>query len=339
MPWRRLLGPIRIVGSVALIAYLIAQADPSKVWERWRGADLRFVGLAVLVQLAGVALNAVRWGVLLDARGQRQPYRWLLGSYLAGQFANNFLPTSVGGDAVRAAQLARKIGSISQASASVFLERLTGFLALSLIVNLALLWSYLGHTGSLLATAPELRLLTILFTVAAIAAMAASFSAPRLLQLFGPRLPRQLQRPLERIARALGDYVPQGRTLVSVLGLSVLYQTIWIFNHIVCGWALHIDAPNLIYFLMVPITDIVGLAPIFVNNLGAREAVFTLYLGQVGVSAATAIALAFLIFTVRLVVSLIGGLVVLFGGADLRAAQESPADAAPRPAALGDDGR
>jgi glycosyltransferase 2 family protein len=318
MEWRRLLGPLRIIVSAGLIIYLIWHADPAQVWDRWRAADLRFVALAVVIQLAGIAINAVRWGVLLRARGQQQPYTWLLKAYLAGQFANNFLPTSVGGDAVRAAQLARRIGSLSQASASVFLERLVGFLALSMIVNGALIWGYLDHTGRPLVTTPELRLLTVLFTLAAVIAMVASFSAPRLLLRFGPRLPPAIRKPVQRIAQALGDYFPQGRTLAKVLGLSLVYQTLWIVNHIVCGMALQIDAPTQIYFLMVPITDMVGLAPIFVNNLGAREAVFTLYLAQVEVVAATAIALAFLIFTVRLVVSTLGGLVVLFGGIDLK---------------------
>jgi glycosyltransferase 2 family protein len=318
MNWRRLLTPLRIIISLGLIVYLIAHADPGKVWERWRSADLRYVVLAVAIQLAGIALNALRWGQLLEARGQRQPYRWMLGSYLAGQFANNFLPTSVGGDAVRAAQLARKIGSVSQASASVFLERLTGFLALSLIANCALAWSYLDHTGRPLVTTPELMAVTLLFSVAAVSAMAASLFAPRLLGVVGPRLPSQVLKPLQRIAQALADYAPQGANFAKVLAFSIAYQLLWIFNHIVCGWALQVDAPNVIYFLMVPITDMVGLAPIFVNNLGAREAIFTIYLAQVGVSSATAIALAFMIFTVRLAVSTIGGLVVVFGGADLQ---------------------
>lgn len=320
MSWRRLLTPVRILVSVGLITYLIWHADPAKVWERWRGADLGLVALAVLVQLAGVALNALRWGQLLDARGQRQPYRWMLGSYLAGQFANNFLPTSVGGDAVRAAQLARRIGSVSQASASVFLERLTGFLALSLIANIALAYTYLDHSGRPLVTKPELLLVTLCFSVAAVGAMVASLTAPRLLGIIGPWLPAAALRPLQRIAHALADYAPQGSNFMKVLAFSLGYQTLWVFNHIICGWALGIDAPNVIYFLMVPITDMVGLAPIFVNNLGAREAIFTIYMSQVGITSATAIALAFMIFTVRLAVSTIGGLVVLFGGADLRAA-------------------
>jgi glycosyltransferase 2 family protein len=318
MEWRRLLGPLRIIVSAGLIIYLIWHADPTQVWDRWRTADLRFVALAVLIQLIGIAINAVRWGVLLRARGHQQPYTWLVKAYLAGQFANNFLPTSVGGDAVRAAQLARRIGSLSQASASVFLERLVGFLALSMIVNIALVWAYLDHTGRALVTTPELRLLTVFFTVAAVGAMVASFSAPRLLLRFGSRLPTPIRKPVQRIAQALGDNFPQGRTLIKVLGLSLIYQSLWIINHVVLGMSLQIDAPTQIYFLMVPITDMVGLAPIFVNNLGAREAVFTLYLSQVGVASATAIALAFLIFTVRLVVSTLGGLVVLFGGIELK---------------------
>lgn len=325
MNWRKILGPLRIIISLGLISYLIWHADPAKVWASWQNADFRFVAFAFLIQVFGVGLNALRWRTLLRANGQKQSYLWLLSAYFAGQFANNFLPTSVGGDAVRAAQLARRIGSVSQASASVFLERLIGFLALSIIANLALVWGYLDHTGQPLVTTPALRFLTVGFTVAAISAMAGSLLAPRVLRRFGPRLPKATRRPVSRIAQALNDYFPQGLAFVKVLALSLTYQTLWIINHIMCGLALHIDAPTQIYFLMVPITDMVGLAPIFVNNLGAREAVFSLYLSQVGVSTATAIALAFMIFTIRLVVSTLGGLVVLFGGVDLKVAAATEA--------------
>jgi glycosyltransferase 2 family protein len=327
MQWRRLLGPLRLVVSGGLIIYLIWQANPQNVWQTWRSANPWLIALAVMLQFLGVALSAAKWGVLLRARGHTQPYLWVLGAYLAGQFANNFLPTTVGGDALRVAQLGRRIGSYSQASASVFLERLTGFVALAVIANGAIVWAYLDRTGTSLVTEPLLRLLTVLFTLAAVAAMAASFSAPRLLRLFGHRLPEVARRPMQKVATALGDYFPQGRAMALVLGLSFVFQSLWVVIHIICGLALGIQAPWVIYWLMAPITDILGLAPIFVNNLGAREVVFTLYLAQVGVDAATAIALAFLIFTVRLLVSTLGGLVILFGGADLKLAALPRSDA------------
>lgn len=318
MSWRRFLGPLRFAISGGLLAYLVWRADPAKIWESWRGVDLRLLGLALLLQLAGIALSAAKWSVLLRARGQRQPYAWLLSAYLVGQFANNFLPTTVGGDALRATQLGRRIGSFSQASASIFIERLTGFLALSLIANLALVLAYFD-TSIQLVTMPALRLLTMGFALAAVAAMVASFGAPRLQRVLGPRLlPKVAQRPMQKVAQALADYAPQGRWLALVLGMSLLFQSLWIAIHLLCGLALGLSVPLLTYALMVPITDILGLVPIFVNNLGARDLVFTLYLSQVGVAPATAIALAFLIFSLRLVVSALGGLVALLGGSGLR---------------------
>jgi uncharacterized protein (TIRG00374 family) len=319
MRWRSLWFPLRVAISGGLLFFLIWRSDPLKIWQSWQQADLWLIGLALLLQLFGVALSAAKWWVVLRARGEQVPLRWLIGVYLVGQFANNFLPTTVGGDALRVAQLGRRIGSYSQASASVFIERLTGFLALSLIANLALMAAYLIPAGHPLTTTPLLRWITIAFTLAAIAAMVASFAALTLERVLGPRLPAAARRPLAKLTQALADYAPQGRWLGMVLVLSLLFQLLWVLIHMVCGWALGIDAPVLLYAIMAPITDILGLAPIFVNNLGAREVVFTLYLSQVGVSQEVALALAFLIFAVRLAVSVLGGLVALFGGADLRA--------------------
>jgi len=327
MRWRSLWLPLRIIVSGSLLFYLIWRSDPLKIWQSWRQANLWLIALALLLQFLGVALSAAKWWVVLRARGERQPFGWLFGVYLAGQFANNFLPTTVGGDALRVAQLGRRIGSYSQASASVFIERLTGFLALSLIANLALIASYAAVTGRPLMTTPLLQLITVGFTLLAVIAMVASFAALQLERIVGPRLPDVARRPLAKMARALADYAPQGRWLALVLALSLLFQALWVVIHIVCGWALGIDAPLLLYAVMAPITDILGLAPIFVNNLGAREVVFTLYLSQIGATQETALALAFMIFAVRLAVSVLGGLVVLLGGADLGASRGGRQDA------------
>src|SRR5262245_20287932 len=172
MRWRSLLFPLRIIVSGGLLLYLIWRSNPAKIWESWRDAHLGLIALALILQLLGVVLSAAKWWVLLRARGLRLSFTWLLGAYLAGQFANNFLPTTVGGDALRVAQLGRRIGSYSQASASVFIERLTGFLALSLIANLALVAGYLGGaSGRSLGTATGLRLRAVVLSVGPVAGM------------------------------------------------------------------------------------------------------------------------------------------------------------------------
>jgi hypothetical protein len=324
--WYRLLNPLRYIISGGLIVYLVWQANPQAIWQAWKEVDGWLLALAFGLQLVGIAVSAAKWQLLLAAGGHRQPYRWLLAAYLVGQFANNFLPTTVGGDALRAIQLGRRIGSFSQASASVFLERLTGFLALSLIACIALLVSFATVTGAALVNDATMNVIAVSFTLLAAAAAAASFAARWLQQMFGHYLPDAAQRPMQRVAGALSDFFPQGRSFVLVMAMSLLFQSIWILVHVACGLALHVEAPLLLYAVMVPLSDILGLLPVFLNNVGAREIVFTLYLTQAGATQAEALALAFMVFSVRLLVSTLGGLVVLFGGADLRLSHRPPAD-------------
>jgi hypothetical protein len=325
--WRPLWIALRFLVSGGLLAYLVWQANPANIWAQWRQANLGLLLLAVLLQILCVVISAFKWGVLLRANRHPQPYAWLLAIYFVGQFANNFLPTSVGGDAMRVVALGRRTGSYAQASASVFMERLTGFLALSLIALAALLITSTDLFGARLVTAPALTLLAGGFAVAAVAAVLVSFASPWLLPRLSRFLPAVARRPLYKIAEALGEYGNDRATLAKVMGLSLLFHTTWITLHLVCGIALNIDAPPLIYALMVPLTDILGLAPIFFNNVGARDLVFTIYLRQVGVPDATALALAFTAFTIRLVASAIGGLILLFGGADIRGASRAEPEA------------
>jgi uncharacterized protein (TIRG00374 family) len=289
---------------------------------------MRWLLVAIALQLVGIALSSLKWHTILAAHGQHQPYGWLLRTYLVGQFANNFLPTGVGGDAVRAVQLGRRIGSYSQSSASVFVDRLTGFLALSFIANVALVMTYTGLAGfQLTASNPSdhqylnddlIFLITIGFTVIAVLAVIGCFIAPFLHQQFGKFLPEFIDSRIEKVARSLANYFPKGKWLVLVLGLSFAFQMLWVTINYVCGQALGIDAPFLMFALIAPIADILGLLPIFVNNIGARELVFTFFLFYVGVPKAMAIALAFIVLSVRLIVSVLGGIVMLFGGADVR---------------------
>ncbi|GAB4432574.1 MAG: hypothetical protein OHK0015_20280 [Chloroflexi bacterium OHK40] len=324
--WRPLLIALRFAVSGGLLAFLVWQANPANILATWRAANVGLLALAALLQVACICISAFKWGVLLRANRHPQPYPWLLGIYFVGQFANNFLPTSIGGDATRVLALGRRTGSYAQASASVFIERLTGFLALSLIALGTLLVTSTDLFGLRVVTQPALTWTAAGFAVAALAAAGLSFAAPWLLRRYDRLLPRAARRPLQRVAQALGEYATDGGTIAKVMGLSLLFHSTWITMHLVCGLALDVQAPPVIFALMVPLTDIVGLAPIFFNNLGARDLVFTLYLRQVGVPDATALALAFTAFSIRLAVSSIGGLVLLFGGADLRAAPTAASD-------------
>ena len=308
--WRRLAVPLRVIVSGALLAVLVLQSDPARIWALLRAIDLRLFGLALLLQLAGVVLSAAKWGLLLRYQGQRVPLRWLVGCYLTGQFVGTFLPTVVGGDALRIAQLGRRIDSYAQASASIFVERVTGFLALCCIAGGAIVFGA-TRAGAPAAPVAGLPLIVGGFALLVLLALLALRWAPAIYGAAERWVPLVARGPIRTIVDALAAYVPRGPRLVAMMAMSFLFQLLWIALHVACGLALGISAPVWVYAAMVPITDIVGLAPIFLNNIGARDLIFSFYLGQVGVPASLAIALAFAIFAVRLIVSALGGLIML----------------------------
>jgi glycosyltransferase 2 family protein len=63
------------------------------------------------------------------------PMGQLIFSYLIGIFFNSFLPGTMSGDVVRAMDTAGKVGSVGRSMLVVFVERLTGMIALLIFMR------------------------------------------------------------------------------------------------------------------------------------------------------------------------------------------------------------
>ena len=79
-----------------------------------------------LLAMAGVALRAVRWLVLLRAPDIDVPLGRLVRLYYVGTFFNIFLLSGFGGDAIRMIELARHSQKTPEAIGTVLVDRATG---------------------------------------------------------------------------------------------------------------------------------------------------------------------------------------------------------------------
>jgi energy-coupling factor transporter transmembrane protein EcfT len=79
------------------------------------------------------------------------------------------------------------------------------------------------------------------------------------------------------------------------------------------GNGLGVDVPVTYYCVLVPLVSLLMLLPISVNGMGVREGGTVLLLMPLGVDESAALTLAFLWFTTGVAVSLLGGVVYLFG--------------------------
>jgi len=104
-----------------------------------KNADIGFLVLSILV---GVLVNigsALKWFMLIRSQNLMAGYWRTFAYYLVGQFYNQLLPTSVGGDVVRSYELGKFSGRKADALASVFVERYTGVLTLLMLSVVAML--------------------------------------------------------------------------------------------------------------------------------------------------------------------------------------------------------
>src|SRR5436305_8844190 len=142
---------LRLAVSAALIAWILARTPFREVGAACRAADLRFVVAALALNLFDTFASVRRWRLLTRAQGGQATFPFFLRSYMVGIFFNNFLPSTIGGDTVRAADTARTGVGRAKAVAIVFVDRFVGLLALMLFAVLGVLAS-----GRLTALVPSL---------------------------------------------------------------------------------------------------------------------------------------------------------------------------------------
>ena len=134
----------KAIVSIALIWYLLSITEFSAVFASLRSATPFWLLLSFITLLIGKILTSYRWQVLLKAQDIEIPLRFLIASVFVGQFFNSFLPTTVGGDAMRAYDTAAQSKESTKSVMSVFADRLIGVFALALLALLALSVGYIS---------------------------------------------------------------------------------------------------------------------------------------------------------------------------------------------------
>src|SRR5258707_2674627 len=122
----RLLYFLRLGVACVLLLLLLPTMTQPQFFSTFAQIRLPLAALALALSMATVASKAQRWGIVLRARGVNVSYWYLLNSYFVGLFFNNFLPSGLGGDAVRAYDSARNTGQDKEAVTAVIGERGSG---------------------------------------------------------------------------------------------------------------------------------------------------------------------------------------------------------------------
>jgi uncharacterized membrane protein YbhN (UPF0104 family) len=283
-----LMWAIKIGVSAILLYILFSRIDTAELWAQVRGASVGWIVTALAVYSLMILVATWRWRVLLGAQHVSIPFGRLLNSYLAATFANNFLPSNIGGDVIRISDTARPAKSKTLATAIVLADRVVGVLGLAFIAALGstmaaqrndmlgpVFWA--GLLGMVLAGGVALA------KPDWIAALA------RPLRVFHANW---VDRRIETATGALHRFRQAPGSMAIGFIASVALQALQVLFYASVAAALHLTVPLSHMAILVPFSSLVQMLPVSVNGHGVREGTFVAYLTRVGVQREGALALS-----------------------------------------------
>ncbi len=292
---------LRTAVSLGLLAFLARRTNWTPVWPLLRGLDWSNWLVALGLCLGSQVVSAIRWRGLAAPLGFRYSQRRFLQHYFEGMFFSLCLPSSIGGDVVKACRLAPDTEGRVLAGCSVLADRLTGLAALLVIAS-----------ATLVARQFDLNIWQTLvmgaaFLAAALAGVRLAFDALRWLTS------RRVGGRTRGLWAKLIPYQARPEVMWQAVGWGMIVQVLNIATVIWVGRAMDLDIPTQAFFVAVPMVALMAAVPISINGVGIRESGLALILSWYGVPQALGVTLGLLWFLVTAASGLIGGLVYLLG--------------------------
>ncbi|MBF0619430.1 MAG: flippase-like domain-containing protein [Candidatus Omnitrophica bacterium] len=287
--------------SGALLFWIFRNIDWQATLLALKSADMKWILVAFLIHLALQFVVLIRWFCFMKALNLEAPIGTVCRYFFIGLFCNLFLPTSIGGDLVKAYGLSRGVGQKPKVYASVVLDRLSGFAGLVVLALVAY------GVGSRLIDAPSVMIPISILTAVSLAVGGMLFS--RKIYAFFCRV----FLPVPRLHKALMDMhadvlLMEGRkrTGVGCVALSVFVQIMTAYMYYFIARALHQDVSILHFLIFTPIACAIAFLP-SIGGLGVREYGWVYLLGKVGMEKGIAVSISLISFLFVVIVGIIGG--------------------------------
>ena len=294
---------LKVICTIGPLWLIFAQLDLEEAVAQILGVEpIHLIG-ALLILFSLSVPSALRWGCVLKIVGFPLKFAKAWSVMLVSGFFSNGLPTSIGGDLIRMAQVFRIGISGDLAISNVVIDRLTSFVSLLFLVVM---------------TFPNLFFLvdnTFPWWVIPLLVVV-GITMFYLLTLF-QYVPKQYWN---------SRYF-QGLFYFSKYLLAVLSNRRWGWSAMVAGFVVHIMRVGAIWLLamglhidvdfldcltLIPLALLVAMIPISIGGWGIREGAFLGAFSLVGVVPGDAVALSVTFGLSRIVASFPGGLIWIF---------------------------
>lgn len=290
----------KVTVSVLAAALLLSRLDPGSSFGFLAGSRKTLWFGALFALIVSQIISTRRWQVLMEPLGFTFSWFHVFKIYFTGMFFSLFLPTVVGGDAVKTYYIAENLKRAPAAFYTTLADRVIGMAGQQVftITGLVLVWGYLpfwlsaGLGGFVLV----FYLLLVFFPLLAVPVL---HSVKKLREL-----------PRERFF----VYWKRPQVVAKALALSLAIHACVVISHMLMGASLGLSVPLSAWLVIYPVSAMAATIPLSLNGIGFREAAYVYMLGFFGISKEEAFALAVMWFSIVLVNGALGGIPYVFGG-------------------------
>jgi len=301
--------------SILLLYFSLHSVDVGALGARLSRLESGWTFLALFLLTFQVVLLAVRWRNISAACSASLPFILALQISFIASFFNQVLPSTVGGDSMRIWLFARKGAGWANATYSVLIDRIAGVFVLALIVI-----ACLPFTFSLIRDPIAGAVLLVIGVGVIAGALVFVLVGQRFRQWFDRWM---LTRHLAAASRITAGLCSSRRDAAIVLACSVAIHLITAAAAWCCAQAIASPVSFAqILFLMPPVLLIATL-PVSVAGWGVRESSFMFAFAHAGLAQTDGLVISMLFGATSFIVGMLGGILWIAHGLQLRPVQES----------------
>ena len=291
---------LRIFATVALMVFVLQQVEWESLVRRLKSLEWQWYAAAQAVAIVIQVVAGIRWSSLARPIGFVHSTSFFIWRFFEGVFFNLCLPSSIGGDVVKAYRLSSTNRGRLLAGCTILADRLAGVSALGVLAGSAILSIKLN-----LSPASTIAVGTVLFASVLLGFRLTIGNLDRFLDL----LPAT-----HKIRQFLSQLLPY-QIRPSLMGRAVAWSLIVQVGASVSvalmARGIGVNLGLGIWFSVVPLIALAIVLPISINGVGIREGGMALLLSRWGVAGEQAVAIGLLWFLTTIGTGLIGGVLFL----------------------------
>jgi len=300
---------IKLTISLSLIAFIYRATPLAQIADLFLQINGWYLLPITILLFSNTVISARKWQLFLRADDVNLSLWELTISYMSGTFCNLFLPSNIGGDSYRIYDIAKQSNQAVRSAASVFADRLSGFVALVVLSFLSsIVVSFVFGSPQFLII-PSILLLVFCGIVLILARQepVRKFMAVTRLNRFGA-----VDRVSEKLFVSFARYGQNTQLLGRVMALSFMFQLSAIVVVFLMGRALGAETPLYYFGAFVPDIMLMEALPISIYGIGVRDYGYVYFFSQVGMGDLQTRSLALFFMAMSVCYSLIGGLFFLY---------------------------